>query len=93
MSNDPIAFPARPDVPILGQPCTLGAWFPTLNLICNCEAKQSLLIVGFGNVSVCQSCGRGFMLHGVKHDIRTGEPPHFDINIVLPSARNGGAVS
>lgn len=59
-------------------------WFPTLNLVCNCEAKQPMLVVGFSNVSTCPHCGRGFQLHGVRQDVRTGEPPHFDLNIIVP---------
>lgn len=85
--SDPLPFPASAGVPIVGQPCKLGAWFPTINLICNCEAQSSLLIVGFKHLAICPHCGRGFELHGVQQDIRTGQPPHFDINIVLPSAR------
>lgn len=87
--SDPLAFPVPTNVPILGQPCSIGSWFPTLSLTCNCETKPALLVVGFHNVTVCPACGRGFELYGVRHDARTGQPPHFDINIVLPSARGG----
>jgi hypothetical protein len=76
----------REDVPIVGQPCTPLAWFPTVSLICNCADKQPVLLVGLGSISVCPKCGRGFQLHGVRQDIRNGQPPHFDINIILPTA-------
>lgn len=85
----PVPFPAAPAIPIVGQPCTVVAWFPTLNLVCNCEAKQPLLVVGFGNLTVCPACKRGFMLQAVKHDSRTPTPPHFDINVVLATSQNG----
>ena len=98
MSNDgnngkgPIPFAVKEDIPILGQPLTVLAWFPTVSVVCNCEAKQPLLLVGLGNLSVCPQCGRGFQLFGVQQsDIRTAQKaPNFNINIVLPGRRPEG---
>lgn len=88
--SGPLAFPKAADVPIIGQPCIVVSWSPTVVLTCNCEKKGTLLIVGFNLLAVCPHCGRGFQIHGVRHDIRTGEPPHFDINIVMPQAPPNG---
>lgn len=80
-------------IPLVGQPCTILTWFPTLSLVCNCEAKQPLLVVGIGNVAECPKCGRGFQLHGVMFDVRTGKPPHFELNIVLPGRVAAGVAA
>jgi hypothetical protein len=61
------------------------SWFPTTVVICGCEAKQPVVVVGLNAISTCPSCGRGFRLHGVRQDIRTGKPPHFDIDVVVMS--------
>lgn len=82
MSDSRIPFSVAAGVPIVGQPCTIITWFPTLSITCNCEAKQPVLLVGIGNLSVCVNCGRGFQLIGVRQNA-TGEPPHFDIHIVM----------
>lgn len=91
MSNNgkgPIPFAVKEDIPIIGQPLTVITWFPTVSVVCNCEAKQPVLLVGLGNLSVCPKCGRGFQLFGVTlPDLRQNpRPPHFDINIVMPGA-------
>lgn len=95
MSNNgkgPIPFAVKEGIPIVGQPLTVVTWFPTVSVTCNCDAKQPVLIVGFGNLSVCPMCGRGFQLYGVTQpDMRQNpRPPHFDINIVLPGGVGHG---
>jgi hypothetical protein len=41
------------------------------------------MIVGLGSVAVCPSCKRGVQVLGVRQDVRSGQPAHFDINIIL----------
>ena len=91
MSNDKVSpFPVKGEgVPIIGQPCNIVSWFPTTVLVCNCEAKQPVTVIGFNNISVCPHCGRGFRLHGVQQDIRTGKPPHFNIDVVVMPPTSG----
>lgn len=89
MAHNPIPFAARPDVPLLGQPCTINAWIPVMNLTCNCE-KIPLLIAGLGHQVNCPKCAKGYKLNGIAHDIRTGQPPHFEIEVILPRSPANG---
>jgi hypothetical protein len=89
VSNPLIPYPNAEQLPLVGQPCAINSWVPILSLTCNCDAKPALLIVGLGNLTMCPACKRGFQLHGVTQDIRTGKPPHFDLNIVLPAVEPG----
>jgi hypothetical protein len=57
------------NVPIVGAAYTLKGWFLTLNLVCNCEAKESLLLVGsLGAVAKCPACHAAYQLQGVASD-------------------------
>ena len=69
----PIPFPPTVNVPLVGQPCTVKGWFPSVLIHCNCEAKEPMMIVGLGGVAQCPACGRGFTVTEIHHDARTGD--------------------
>lgn len=82
----PIPFTVKNSgVPIVGQPVTVLAWFPSFMVMCNCLAPAPVLIVGFGSPSYCPACGRGIRVFGARQDIRDGKGPHFDIDVILPT--------
>lgn len=91
--NNPIVPFQRPEIPIIGQPCSMNGGFVTLSITCNCEAKQSLLIVGFGTLTTCQACGRTFRMLAYAHDLRTGEPPKIHLDIVMAAGPSGAKPS
>lgn len=82
--NNNVTDIAQARVPIIGQPITPHGWFPTVMITCNCEAKHPLMLVGFNTTVRCPHCGRGVTLFGVTQDVRTGQPPHFEIGLVAP---------
>jgi hypothetical protein len=85
VSDSPAPFQVpRRGVPIIGEPCHVNAWFPTVTLTCNCLTGGQVLLVGFLTVATCPACARGFQLHSVQQDIRTGAPPHLLINVLIP---------
>lgn len=85
MSNNPIQFPKTGEIPIVGQPVTVNSWCAIFSVTCNCEAKTPLLISGLGSIAVCPACRRGVQVLGVQQDVRAQAPPHFNVNIILPS--------
>ncbi len=75
--NNVHPFPAG--IPIIGQPFTLKSWVPIVNLVCNCEAHDVVLLVGEAP-GACPSCGRGFVIISVAHKLQ--QPPQIGIGIV-----------
>lgn len=61
--------PFKKEVPIIGQPFTLKNFFVTLQILCNCEDKEPVLLVGNG-IGKCPACDRMFQLQGIKADQR-----------------------
>jgi hypothetical protein len=59
------AIPFKREVPIVGQPFAMKSWFLTIAIVCNCEAKEPVLLVGNG-VGRCTSCRRTFQSQGLK---------------------------
>lgn len=85
MGAPPIPFPGAEQFPLVGQPLTIHNAVLILNIVCNCEAKTPLLLVGLGGISYCKGCRKGFRVLGIEHDVRTGKPPHYHIDIVVPA--------
>lgn len=80
-----IPFAKRADLPIVGQPCKVHGWFPTVMLTCNCEAKTPLLIAGLGVVAQCDSCRRGFAIGTITHDQETGAGSVNIVTVAIPA--------
>jgi hypothetical protein len=81
----PLSFAAAPRVPIIGQP-TVKGFCLTLQLVCNCEAHEPLLLVGpIGVAAVCPACKRMHVLRGVAFDPVAGEL-QFSIQSLPPEA-------
>jgi hypothetical protein len=60
-------------VPIIGQP-TVKGFCLTLQLVCNCDAHEPLLLIGpIGVAAICPSCKRMHVIRGVKFDPIAGE--------------------
>lgn len=71
MAGSPIPFPSN-SVPIVGQPFTFKSWFPTVQIVCNCEAKEPVLLIGNG-AHECPACHRHFIVAKVEYDVQTGK--------------------
>lgn len=79
--NSPVVkFPTG--VPIVGQPFTLKNFFVTVQIVCNCEGKEPVLLVGNG-IGTCPGCRRGFQLQGIQSNPRGLE---FRIGLITPQA-------
>ena len=79
--NAPLKFPAG--IPLVGQPCTFKAWFPTVLITCTCrEAAEPILLVGEAP-ALCPACRRGFVIASIAH--HHGQPPQISIGLVRPS--------
>lgn len=62
------------ELPIVGQKYKLAGWFVTLNLVCQCEAQPSLLLVGgVGAAIKCPACHAAFQLQGLQSDVESGQ--------------------
>lgn len=70
--QNPFTAP-RSTIPIVGQAFELKGWFPTVLIVCHCEAKAPVMIVGTKNASFCSGCKRAYQVGGVKFDARTNE--------------------
>lgn len=57
----PLAF--KPAIPIIGQPFQIKGWFSTVLIVCNCPAKESIVIPQAA-AARCPSCGRVFLNQG-----------------------------
>lgn len=82
----PIPFPNANGIPILGQPCTVHGWLPTVMLTCNCmPEKTPLLIVGLGAVAQCPACKNAYAISRIEHDGQTGAGAVQISKVILPS--------
>lgn len=85
-------LPATSKVPIIGQPCAVKAWFPTVLVQCNCDGQSPLLLVGQAIVS-CPHCHRRYQVGRVHYQ---QAPPHLDVGInviVLPEDANPAPIA
>ena len=64
-------FASTGKVPIIGQPFVMKGWFPTVHIVCACEAKEPVLLVGDA-VGVCPACHRGFVIQVKKLEMGIG---------------------
>ncbi len=76
------------NVPIIGQPFTFKAWFPTVSITCGCEAKESVLIVGQA-IAACAACGRGYKVQQIQFDAATGQM-NIALGLVTPQPSLAG---
>jgi hypothetical protein len=86
----PIAFPGAADVPILGQPFALEAWFIQILLTCKCAHPKPFLIVGQPGTAVgqCASCQQLYQLQAIGINPITGQP-HFQIAMIVAPKADG----
>lgn len=59
------------NIPIIGQPFTLKNFFTTVQIVCNCEGKEPVLLVGNG-FGRCPACARVFQLQGIRANPKGG---------------------
>lgn len=81
--SKPIPFPGNNNIPLVGQPFTFKSWFPTALVVCNCDAKEPVQIVGSG-VHQCPACHRGFMIGALQYNAQTGQ---LNVNIAVVMAQ------
>lgn len=78
-----LAFKGPNAIPIVGQPFTIKAWFPTVMLVCNCEGKQPVMIPR-GAAAQCPSCKK---LYTIQQLAFTPEGNvNFGIGVMTPEA-------
>src|SRR5262245_21921683 len=86
-NRDPLQFP-KASLPIVGQPFTMKAWLLTVSIVCNCDAKEPVLLVG-QLVAQCRACGRQFQHQGLRAG-PNGEVSHA-IGIISTANEQTGA--
>lgn len=59
-----LAFKAPAGLPIIGQPFTIKAWFPTVMLVCNCEGKEPVMVPR-GGAAPCPACKKLYSIQQV----------------------------
>lgn len=69
--NNPVVQFPNQKVPIIGQPFALKNFFVTLQIVCNCEGKEPVLLVGNG-IGKCPACQRAFQLQSVRANPKGG---------------------
>lgn len=81
---------ATPNVPIIGQPFVLEAWFVQLLITCNCERPKPVLIVGQPGAAggVCSACGKTYVLQAIG--LNPNGQPSFNVAVVLPRETQDG---
>jgi len=80
--SGPIPFPSANHLPIVGQPFTIKSWLACVNVVCNCEAKEPVLIVGFNMPAFCPACRRGFAIGVIQFNGQTGQN-HVGIGVIM----------
>lgn len=70
---------------LIGQAAKTILWYPTIIVKCNCKPTGVTLVVitGFGNMSICGHCMKGFRVMGLQ-EVKPGifQPL---VEIVLPT--------
>lgn len=64
-------LPFAADVPLVGQPCAIKAWFSTVLVQCNCGAHEPVLLIGM-HASPCPACGTTFLVTEVAFNRASG---------------------
>jgi hypothetical protein len=75
-------FQPSGNIPIVGQPFVIKSGFPTLQVVCNCEAHEPILLIG-PFVQVCPSCRKGYQILEFKSNLQTGQLGA-SINVIQP---------
>ena len=60
------------NIPIIGQPFTLKSWTANVLIVCNCPAKEPVILTGDA-MAQCPACQRTFQVQGMVIDPRTGQ--------------------
>lgn len=53
------------ELPIVGQPFIVKGFVPMVQIVCNCEGKEPVLLIGNG-IAQCPACSRRFQLQGIQ---------------------------
>lgn len=62
------------EIPLVGQPYTLKNWFVTVEVQCNCVAKEPVLIVGqLGSAGKCPACNNVYRMDVVETNRQSGQ--------------------
>lgn len=78
-----LACKAPNTIPIIGQPFTVRGWFPTVLLVCNCDAHEPVMIPR-GAAAQCPGCKK---LYTIQQLAFTPEGNvNFGIGIMTPEA-------
>lgn len=86
--SDPLA--AHAGVPIVGQPCTLKSWVPTVMVQCNCDEKAPILLIG-QSIVACPACQRRYQIGGIQYHLANAQL-NIGINLVVgPTAQISGS--
>jgi hypothetical protein len=72
------------NVPIVGQPYQLKHWFPTVQIVCNCEAKEPLMLVGTTSLTACPACKKAYQIAALTFDRRTNK---FEVILAMGTPR------
>ena len=59
-------------VPLVGQPFMVKGWFPTVQIVCACDAHEPVLCVGVAP-SACPACGRVFQVQDIVFHAKTDQ--------------------
>jgi hypothetical protein len=61
----PLSFrPSPENIPIVGQPFLIKGWYPTVLLVCNCEAREALMLPR-GAAVQCPGCKRLYTIQQI----------------------------
>jgi hypothetical protein len=69
----PVAFPARPDVPIVGQAFEVFEFVPVVVMRCKCDdANRPMTLAGSIGQARCAACGTIYVVLGIQYDRMAG---------------------
>lgn len=91
-AKSPLHFPNAANVPLIGLPFALEAWFVQILITCKCATPKLVFIIGQPGSAggQCPSCKQLYGLQGIGIDPVTGQP-HFQIAMVTtPSDASPG---
>lgn len=55
-------------IALVGQPYQLKSWCPTVLIVCNCEAKEPLMVVGSSRPTQCPHCKKTYQIARLEFD-------------------------
>lgn len=77
-----------PNIPIIGEPCQMILWYPTLLINCRCQENRVTIIVttGFNNPSACWHCGKIYYVTAIGPEVVDGLPM-VHLQITMPQVK------